>query len=111
MSIFKRLQAGDTSYLCAELGDFFTHPDYRRQGIFRRRTSAVCEQAQRKGVGLIYVRPDVNSYPGLAKMGFEYIFYLLAMYELINAERVWKKKFSNSLLYRLSLTMRQILYG
>ena len=50
--------------------DSVTHPDFQRQGIFKRLTTAACEIAAEEGVQLIFNTPNANSMPGYLKMGW-----------------------------------------
>lgn len=51
--------------------DTATHPDYQRQGIFRRLTLALLEQVQTDdGVTLVFNTPNADSRPGYLKLGW-----------------------------------------
>lgn len=68
----KRLQCAGETCLVYELGDFLTAPDHRKQGLFSRLIELLCEETARLGAAMVYVRPNDNSFPVLAKhLGFE----------------------------------------
>lgn len=76
----KKMKVGERVIKCAEIGDIFTHPEYRRQGIFTTLGKELCAELEDAGISLIYVRPNENSYPGLvSKLYFEKAFYLKSM--------------------------------
>jgi GNAT superfamily N-acetyltransferase len=50
-----------------ELGDFFTDPQYRRQGLFKRLLSTALEAGG--DLAFFYCRPNDLSFPGLIKYG------------------------------------------
>lgn len=57
--------------LAAEIGDTFTHPEYRRMGIFSRVVKKCTEYANSVGVQIIYGKPNDQSLPGYQwKLGY-----------------------------------------
>jgi GNAT superfamily N-acetyltransferase len=105
---YKRIKVGDATMLCAELGDLFTHPDFRRRGIFTRLTTEVCDQARADGARLIYVRPNDNSYPGLCKLGFQEIFRILPVKKLLDVHSLWREKRARGVAYRLAFPVASL---
>lgn len=53
--------------LAAEIGDTFTHPKYRRQGIFSRGVNACTNYSISNGIEVIYGTPNSESLPGYQK--------------------------------------------
>jgi GNAT superfamily N-acetyltransferase len=54
-----------------EIGDTFTHPEYRRQGVFTICAGSCVEYALHNGIQVIYGTPNSNSLPGYEKkLGF-----------------------------------------
>jgi GNAT superfamily N-acetyltransferase len=53
-----------------ELGDFLTAPDYRRQGLFKRLVRMVIDAGVGSGGRFFYSRPNDQSWPILASLGF-----------------------------------------
>lgn len=51
----------------AEIGDTFTHPDYRRQGIFTAGVKACLQAAGQRGLQVVYGTPNSQSLPGYEK--------------------------------------------
>lgn len=67
----KRVVVDGRPLEAAEIGDTFTHPDYRRQGIFSTCVQACLEYAARQNLDLIYGTPNSQSLPGyVKKFGF-----------------------------------------
>ncbi len=60
----KKLNILGTEVLGAEIGDTFTHPDYRRIGVFSRVVKECTEYAKSAGIHLIYGTPNSESLPG-----------------------------------------------
>lgn len=56
---------------CLRPVDTATHPDYERQGIFRRLTTTVLDVARSEGVQLVFNTPNDKSAPGYLRMGWE----------------------------------------
>ena len=55
-----------------ELGDFLTHGNYRKMGLFSQLIELVCREAAARGSSLAYVRPNDVSFPILAaKLSFQ----------------------------------------
>ncbi len=55
----------------AHCGDTFTHPEYRRQGVFSRCVREAVSHAKNIGVDVIYGTPNDQSLPGYEnKLGF-----------------------------------------
>lgn len=52
--------------------DSVTHPEFQRQGIFKRLTIAACDMATEEGVQLIFNTPNAKSMPGYLKMGWKH---------------------------------------
>ncbi len=55
---------------CARAVDTAVHPDYQRQGLFRRLNGAAIEAARDDGVDLIFNTPNSQSRPGYLKQGW-----------------------------------------
>ena len=87
-STFKRLKIGDSTFLCGELGDLSTHPDYRRRGIFTALTREVCRESDAGGVSVLYARPNESSFPGLVRLGFEQVFSVCILRKVLNVRNV-----------------------
>lgn len=51
--------------------DTVTHPDFRRQGLFRRLTLQLVEEMREEGVAFVFNTPNRYSRPGYLKMGWE----------------------------------------
>ena len=67
----KRVQVGSETVVGFELGDFITAPAFRRRGLFSRLITLVADEAARRGAAFLYVRPNDNSFPILARdLGF-----------------------------------------
>jgi len=99
---YRSIKLNNDIVLCAELGDLFTHPHYRRQGIFTNLCNEVINEVEKKGVKLIYVRPNENSYRILIrKMGFKDVFRLKTFYYPIDIKAVLKEKIKNSILFQI----------
>jgi len=60
----KSLLLSGQATLGAEIGDTYTHSDFRRQGIFGRGVHTCTEFGLSQGVELIYGTPNENSLPG-----------------------------------------------
>lgn len=55
---------------CIRAVDTATHPEFQRQGIFRRLTEEAIEMARADGVHLVFNTPNSKSKPGYLKMGW-----------------------------------------
>lgn len=55
---------------CVRAVDTATHPDYRRQGIFRRLTEEAIEIAREEGIDLVFNTPNEQSKQGYLSMGW-----------------------------------------
>lgn len=55
---------------CGRAVDTATHPDFQRQGIFRRLTEEALEESRSRGVDLIFNTPNQKSGAGYLKMGW-----------------------------------------
>lgn len=53
------------SYVCM----LATHPDYRRQGVFRRLSRSALQDAAKNGIGVTFGFPNAQSFPGSLKNG------------------------------------------
>jgi GNAT superfamily N-acetyltransferase len=60
----------DETVRCVRAVDTATHPDFHRQGIFRKLTEAAVEEARADGVHLIFNTPNDRSGAGYLKMGW-----------------------------------------
>lgn len=67
----KRVQVGNEVVVAFELGDFITLPAFRKRGLFSQLITLVAEEATWRGAAFLYVRPNENSFPILARdLGF-----------------------------------------
>jgi len=67
----KRIWVSGKAVLAYELGDFLTHEDNRKMGLFSQLIELVCREAGARGSSLAYVRPNDVSFPILAgKLSF-----------------------------------------
>lgn len=60
----KKISIFGKELMAAEIGDTFTHPEYRRQGIFSRGVNACTRYAISQGIKVIYGTPNSQSLPG-----------------------------------------------
>lgn len=58
----KRIWVHSQTLLAFELGDFITHPQYRKRGLFSVLIELVCDEATRRGAAFAYVRPNPASF-------------------------------------------------
>ncbi len=63
----KRISVLGEALLAAEIGDTFTHPGYRKMGIFSRGVKKCTEFAVSKESQFIYGKPNAQSLPGYQK--------------------------------------------
>lgn len=68
------LQLGKRTVKAAHSVKSMTHPDYKRQGIFRIMTQNSLDRGQEKGVQLVLGFANKNSYPAYQKFGWTTIF-------------------------------------
>ena len=61
----------DKTYNALRAVDTATHPDYRRQGIFKNLTLELVSRCREKGYDFIFNDPNENSRPGYLKMGWQ----------------------------------------
>lgn len=57
-------------YLAAQSGSTMTHSNHRRKGLFYQLGKKTFELARDEGINFVYGFPNVNSYPGLMKLGW-----------------------------------------
>lgn len=65
-----RFAAGGLEVRAARAVDTATHPDWRRQGIFRRLTLELTERLRAEGTSLIFNTPNPRSRAGYLAMGW-----------------------------------------
>lgn len=68
-----RWQRGKKVYKAYRAVDTATHPDYQRQGIFKKLTLQALQIAKGRGGDLVFNTPNENSRPGYLKMGWKVI--------------------------------------
>lgn len=67
----RRIAVNGVCLSAAEIGEAFTLPDFRRQGIFLKGVRACMQYASEQGIDLIYATPNPQSLPGfINKLGF-----------------------------------------
>lgn len=66
----RKVVVGDREVLGAELGDSFTRPEYRRQGINSKALNECIKYALSKGMNLVYGPPNRANYGLHIKLGF-----------------------------------------
>ena len=66
-----QLAAGEQTLSAVRAVDTATHPDYQRQGIFRRLTMALLHQVESQDqVDLVFNTPNADSRPGYLRLGW-----------------------------------------
>jgi len=66
------LRTGSRTLKAVRAVDTATHPDYQRQGIFRRLTLGLLEHLDHEeGLDLVFNTPNADSRPGYLRMGWE----------------------------------------
>lgn len=68
------LQLGDRTVRAAHSVKSMTHPDYKRQGIFRTMTQNSLDQGKANGVQVVLGFANANSYPAYQKFGWTTLF-------------------------------------
>lgn len=67
----KKISLWGKEIIAAEIGDTFTHPGYRRQGIFSRGVNACTQFAISEGIEVVYGTPNSQSLPRYqSKLGY-----------------------------------------
>lgn len=67
-----RLVTGSRTLEAVRAVDTATHPDFQRQGIFRRLTVALLEQLDRdERIDLVFNTPNADSRPGYLRLGWQ----------------------------------------
>ncbi|MBI4304543.1 MAG: GNAT family N-acetyltransferase [Chloroflexi bacterium] len=78
------VKIGDTSVRGGLAVDNWTHPDFRRQGIFFTLHTKILEDAAREGIQLAYTFPNQLSYPGFMKLKYSDLFPVPSMRKVVN---------------------------
>ncbi len=65
------LACGSSTVSAVRAVDTATHPDYQRQGIFKRLTLELLDQVELEGADLVFNTPNADSRPGYLKLGWQ----------------------------------------
>ena len=118
----KRIASFGQSYLAAEIGDSYTHYDYRHQGVFTRSLINCTKHAISSGIQIIYGLTNERSFPGEKKVGFKictnaHIKYLQKIINVLPIELAFKRKIRHptlakvlSRLYHSIISFRWLFY-
>lgn len=68
-----RWQINQTVWQAYRAVDTATHPDFQRQGIFKKLTLAALDQIAEKSECFVFNTPNDNSRPGYLKMGWQIV--------------------------------------
>jgi hypothetical protein len=103
----KKLSISGKQLLGAEIGDTFTHPDYRKLGIFSRGVKKCTEYAISVGAHVIYGTPNEQSLPGYqTKLGYPpcpyaKVKYMHKYFRVDPLENAFRKKLARKCLSKL----------
>lgn len=81
------------TYLTAHSVKSMTHPDFQRQGIFRKMTENSVDQGRKAGVDVILGLANAASYPAYQKFGWETLFEKEVLVKPIHIKKLLKRKF------------------
>lgn len=104
----KRIAILGETCLGAEIGDTFTHPSYRRQGIFTKGVTLCTKYGISNGFNVIYGTPNTLSLPGYKKKlcytpcPFAKVKYMCKYLDVQPLERWFRRKMGTNLLSRAS---------
>lgn len=56
---------------CVRAVDTVTHPDYQKQGLFKKLTLTLLDECFDKNIDFVFNTPNANSLPGYKKMGWK----------------------------------------
>ena len=110
----KRIEIHGESYWAAEIGDTFTHPSNRRQGIFTRGAATCTEYGVSNGLNVIYGTPNSLSLPGyenklhFAQCPFAKVKYLCKYFDVRPIESKIRRKVD---VYCVSKVSSHVLLG
>ena len=93
------MKCEDNYILGSQSLEIVTHPNYRRQGLFKALARRVAEEAGDKGIPITYVFPNHRSYPIFTKMGWVHIFSFIVLAKVLNTKAV-SMKYSNNIAIR-----------
>ena len=65
-----RWQLGSQTYVTYRAVDTATHPEYQKQGIFKKLSLQALQKASHNTQGFVFNTPNQNSLPGYLKMGW-----------------------------------------
>ena len=89
---FWRHQIGysDKILLAFQPCDTATHPDFRKQGLFRKLTQLALEEAQKQKASFVFNFPNPQSKPGYLKMGWHDMGRVITLFKPLNFRRILK---------------------
>jgi len=79
-------------YLAAHSVKSMTHPDFKRQGIFRMMTNNSVDQGEKNGVDIVIGLANKNSYPAYEKFGWPTLYEKEVYVRPIKIENKLRKK-------------------
>lgn len=80
------------TFLAAHSVKSMTHPDFKRQGIFRMMTNNSVSQGEKNGVDIVIGLANKNSYPAYEKFGWPTLYEKEAYVRPINIKHKLKNK-------------------
>ena len=89
---------GGKCVLAAQPCDTMVHPDYRRQGIFKKMNDLAIEYSKEIGVSFFYNFPGWMSRTGYLKQGWRNVCSINKLYLLIRPDVVFANKLNNPLI-------------
>lgn len=82
--------------------DTMTHPDFRRQGIFKELADSTYQQGEEEGCAFVFGFPNKLSHPGfIKKLEFFDVCVVPNIFKPLNMRNTLKRKISNGLLVSL----------
>ena len=97
-----KMKIGDELITGSQSVDTMTHPNYRNQGIFEILANRAYEEAEEKGINIVYGFPNQYSYPGfIRKLDWFDVCALEPMIKPLKLENILGEYITNKLLLKI----------
>jgi GNAT superfamily N-acetyltransferase len=92
--------------------DTMTHPDFRRQGIFKELATSTYDKGEEEGCSFVFGFPNEFSHPGFVnKLEFQDVCIIPNVFRPLNMERTLKRRTKNGLIIALGSIAFRIFFS
>jgi GNAT superfamily N-acetyltransferase len=106
-----KMNSGSDVFMASYSQDTMTHPDFRRQGIFKDLANKTYNQCKAEGIDIVFGFPNENSHPGFVnKLDWFDVCLVPRVFKPLNIENTLKRRIRKRVFLKLVINFARLYF-